>query len=679
MMAFRELIKSISDPTRVEGNVLAGSHKADRNFSTRPILLSEVFSWFHVRIDLVVECVSLEEAARRKKSERGFEYRCRLVERVCRDATLRRSNGIDSFQCQSRHRDLVQSPMYRWRETTTSGSSLDDCEEGSEEGRPLSSHFGPIYTRPALTGNLVLLCISFTLVRSGFFCWLGFHTSLVPDDESRSWAPILLYGTAAIGNLFNGPVLEKMNPKQTSVAGSLVLAVAFFSYYPSVSPIVASVTAPVMGLALGISAFGQIDLVVTVGHKLAACSRPGTRANAVLNRVVSIFHVCSSSSHIWGNAILSLIFILAHPFVQTSKEQLPSIKGLCGSHHCFPDSLVPDRGQRNVSSGLPEGPESPWTAVVGVSATLALMGSGAGVLLKELKGATVQDPKGRNPLQRHLLDLRESMNDLTVLLTLPLAFFSGLEFAVYVTDYTRVRTVYLYFPGKQAGPPGLRGDRTVSSDEADVCFVRTSRRSDWKSRFDETIETTRSRTGFAMQETLYALSFATRNREAKLLRWYVTCALGYEYVGLVMTSYGIPHVIGCYVTSLLTRGGRRLAVLWGSTAFQAGVFLALRLWSPNRDDLALYYVVAGVWGISAGIRATLSHSFLFSVHGDGWKSPFAVHGACVYAGSAVGLLLYHTLCLPGKLWALGVAMIPAITAHAWAEIGSSKSHPTASL
>ena len=48
-------------------------------------------------------------------------------------------------------------------------------------------------------------------------------------------------------------------------------------------------------------------------------------------------------------------------------------------------------------------------------------------------------------------------------------------------------------------------------------------------------------------------------------------------------------------------------------------------------------------------------------------------------GSAVGFLLYHTLCLPGKLWALGVAMIPAITAHAWAEIGSSKSHPTSSL
>jgi predicted MFS family arabinose efflux permease len=87
--------------------------------------------------------------------------------------------------------------------------------------------------------------------------------------------------------------------------------------------------------------------------------------------------------------------------------------------------------------------------------------------------------------------------------------------------------------------------------------------------------------------------------------------MGIQRIGFAMLAYGVSFLIGSYVIGILKRPARRLAFLWAATAFFAGVLLTARLMTSSKmaaDDPALFYVLAGVWGLCSGVWDTLIKS-----------------------------------------------------------------------
>lgn len=86
---------------------------------------------------------------------------------------------------------------------------------------------------------------------------------------------------------------------------------------------------------------------------------------------------------------------------------------------------------------------------------------------------------------------------------------------------------------------------------------------------------------------------------------YVGCGLGVDHIGYVMAAFGIADAICSLVFGPLIKLFGRMPLFIFGAVINMLMIITLMIWPLNPSDGALFYVIAGVWGMAGKERKKL--------------------------------------------------------------------------
>lgn len=89
-----------------------------------------------------------------------------------------------------------------------------------------------------------------------------------------------------------------------------------------------------------------------------------------------------------------------------------------------------------------------------------------------------------------------------------------------------------------------------------------------------------------------------------LLQAFVSCGLGVHMVGYVMICYGVCDAICSITFSPLVKMVGRVPIFTMGALINLSIIITLRHWMPHPDDVALFFLMAGLWGVSDAVWQT---------------------------------------------------------------------------
>ncbi|CAL4066106.1 unnamed protein product, partial [Meganyctiphanes norvegica] len=90
---------------------------------------------------------------------------------------------------------------------------------------------------------------------------------------------------------------------------------------------------------------------------------------------------------------------------------------------------------------------------------------------------------------------------------------------------------------------------------------------------------------------------------------YVQCGLGVEMVGYVLICYGVVDSIFSLSLSHVVKLVGRIPVFTMGAVINFSVIIALLFWVPDPDQPVLFFVFAGLWGVSDAVWQTQINAF----------------------------------------------------------------------
>ena len=84
----------------------------------------------------------------------------------------------------------------------------------------------------------------------------------------------------------------------------------------------------------------------------------------------------------------------------------------------------------------------------------------------------------------------------------------------------------------------------------------------------------------------------------------MSCGLGVHMVGYVMICYGVCDSLCSISFSPLVKLVGRVPVFTMGAVINYGVIITLIKWRPHPEDTAIFFVLAGLWGVSDAIWQT---------------------------------------------------------------------------
>lgn len=89
-----------------------------------------------------------------------------------------------------------------------------------------------------------------------------------------------------------------------------------------------------------------------------------------------------------------------------------------------------------------------------------------------------------------------------------------------------------------------------------------------------------------------------------LLQAYVSCGLGVHMVGYVMICYGVCDAICSITFSPLVKIVGRVPVFTMGAVINIAIVITLIYWRPQPNQTAVFFVLAGFWGVSDAVWQT---------------------------------------------------------------------------
>uniref|UniRef100_A0A914XRV8 Uncharacterized protein n=1 Tax=Panagrolaimus superbus TaxID=310955 RepID=A0A914XRV8_9BILA len=121
---------------------------------------------------------------------------------------------------------------------------------------------------------------------------------------------------------------------------------------------------------------------------------------------------------------------------------------------------------------------------------------------------------------------------------------------------------------------------------------------------------------------------------------YVGCGLGISHIGYVMTAFGVADAICSLVFGPLIKLFGRMPLFIFGAVINILMIMTLMIWPLNPSDNALFYVIAGVWGMADGVWNTQINGFWVALVGrSSLEVAFANYRFWISLGLAIGFLL----------------------------------------
>lgn len=149
---------------------------------------------------------------------------------------------------------------------------------------------------------------------------------------------------------------------------------------------------------------------------------------------------------------------------------------------------------------------------------------------------------------------------------------------------------------------------------------------------------------------------------------YVSCGLGVHMVGYVMICYGVCDALCSITFSPVVKMVGRVPVFAAGALINFGVIIALIYWRPHPDDTAIFFVLAGLWGVSDAVWQTQINAFYGVIFPGKAEAAFSNYRLWESLGFIISFACSTVLCIDAKVIILLVFIISGMVGYIIIEI-----------
>ncbi|CAF2035479.1 unnamed protein product [Rotaria magnacalcarata] len=96
---------------------------------------------------------------------------------------------------------------------------------------------------------------------------------------------------------------------------------------------------------------------------------------------------------------------------------------------------------------------------------------------------------------------------------------------------------------------------------------------------------------------------------AQFTKGFVSCTLNAKYVGLVLIAYGVCDSIGSFSFGQLVKYVGRWPCFAIAGLINYSLIITMFIWKPSEDQIAVLFVLAGLWGLADAVWQTQINAF----------------------------------------------------------------------
>ncbi|XP_041952392.1 protein unc-93 homolog A-like [Alosa sapidissima] len=156
---------------------------------------------------------------------------------------------------------------------------------------------------------------------------------------------------------------------------------------------------------------------------------------------------------------------------------------------------------------------------------------------------------------------------------------------------------------------------------------------------------------------------------------YVTCALGIHVVGYVMICFGVTGSLFSYVFGRLSQYSGRMTLFILAAVTQLSCILVLLLWKPHPDQLPIFFVIGGLWGMADAVWQTQTNALYGVLFHSQKEAAFANYRLWESVGYVIAFVCSFFLCVDVKLYMLLAVLLLSVSLCCIVEYEESK-NPT---
>ncbi|XP_049761399.1 protein unc-93 homolog A [Elephas maximus indicus] len=153
---------------------------------------------------------------------------------------------------------------------------------------------------------------------------------------------------------------------------------------------------------------------------------------------------------------------------------------------------------------------------------------------------------------------------------------------------------------------------------------------------------------------------------------YVTCALGIHFVGYVMICFSATNALCSLLYGKLSQYTGRVAIYVLGALTHLCCIIALLLWKPYPDQLAVFFIFSALWGLSDAVWQTQNNALYGTLFEKNKEAAFANYRLWEALGFVIAFGYSTYLCVYTKLYILLGILIVTMVAYGTVECLEAK-------
>ncbi|XP_006755239.1 PREDICTED: protein unc-93 homolog A, partial [Myotis davidii] len=151
-------------------------------------------------------------------------------------------------------------------------------------------------------------------------------------------------------------------------------------------------------------------------------------------------------------------------------------------------------------------------------------------------------------------------------------------------------------------------------------------------------------------------------------RSYTTCALGIHFVGYVMICFSATNALCSELYGKLAQYTGRAPLYALGAATHLSCIIALLLWRPHPDQLPVFFVFSGLWGVADAVWQTQNNVLFGALFAEHKEAAFAHYRLWEAMGFVVAFGYSTFLCVHVKLYILLAMLSAAMMSYVAVEV-----------
>ncbi|CAG0895623.1 unnamed protein product [Darwinula stevensoni] len=159
----------------------------------------------------------------------------------------------------------------------------------------------------------------------------------------------------------------------------------------------------------------------------------------------------------------------------------------------------------------------------------------------------------------------------------------------------------------------------------------------------------------ALHPVLHLLQAAGRQVHVQLAASFlpmafVSCAWGTHNIGYVLICYGVVDALCSLGFGYLIKLVGRIPIFVLGALINAGVIIVLFTWAPNPDNVVVFFVLAGGWGMADAVWQTQINALYGVLFPDNEEAAFSNYRLWESVGFIIAYVLNNVACVYAHTW-----------------------------